>query len=695
MATKFYNVNTFPYMDFATLGNVKRRAGNQAGKQHDKLIKDAVFTFDIETSRIKEIEQSIMYVWQCCVLTDLDHYAVCCGRSWSAWLQFTRRFLDMFPDDEKIVIWVHNLSYEWNWLKALYDFKPSEVFATDRRKVLFCRSGRIEYRCSYIHSNMSLREYTRKFNVPHPKLDDFEYTAQRWPWSRIKPREREYMINDVLGLAEALYIEMQFDGDNLQTVPRTSTGYVRRECKRALHDFRPQLKNILPTTEIYMLLRELFRGGDTHGNRLIAGLIIENVRSADESSAYPATQCNDKYPMGEWRVLEKPDNDSFNDLIFKYKRAVIFRGRFFNIRLHDKHWPAPYLSKDKCRHIQNGWFDNGRILAADYLETSLTDLDFRIILETYDFDDFIPFDVYYCRYGKLPAALTDVIKKLYTDKTSLKNVPGQEVYYMKQKNKLNAVYGMTCQDVGKAEIKYIDGEFVIPEFDLNEVIERSNKKAFLSYAWGCYTTAWARFHLFEGMKLVTGTPGTVLLYWDTDSLKYTGVVDWSKYNNKMKRRSKRNGAYAADRSGVVHYMGVFEEETDEAHGGLYTRFCTLGAKKYVYEQAGKLHITIAGVNKRLGAEELGTIENFKPGFVFKKAGGTEAIYNDDNFGMYKVGKHEIMITSNMVIRDSEYTLGITGEYERLLTDPDIWAGQYYRDIISHQTEIEKGEKKKP
>ena len=687
--TPYYNVNNFPYYQLYTVGNVKRPVGNNAGRQREKKIKNLIITFDIETSRIEAIEQSIMYHWQCCVMKDLNNYYVCCGRKWETWLKFTDKLLSQYPEDEKIIIWVHNLSYEFNWLKSFYDLKPSDVFATDRRKVLYFKAGRLEYRCSYIHSNMSLAEYTRKYNVPHPKLDDFEYTAMRWPWSKIKPREREYMINDVLGLAEALYIEMSFDGDNLLTVPRTSTGYVRRECKRALHDFRPTLKEILPDVDIYLLLRELFRGGDTHANRLIAGEIITGVKSRDESSAYPSAQMNDLFPMGAWNKLTKESNENFDDLIFKYKRAVIFRARFYNIRLRDPHWPAPYLTKDKSRRIQNGWFDNGRILAADFLETSLCDIDFKIICQTYDFDDFEPFDVYYTKYGKLPKKLREVIAGLFKDKTELKGVNGQEIYYMKQKNKLNAVYGITCQDIGKAEIKFINNEFVIPEYNVEDIISKANKKAFMSYAWGCYTTAWSRFHLFQGQKMVYKTPGAVLCYWDTDSIKHTGDVDWEKYNRKMRKKSEKNGATAADRFGVVHYMGEFEDETGDKP---YTKFCTLGAKKYVYERDGELYITIAGVNKRKGAEELGSVENFKPGFVFRKAGGTEAIYNDNDFGRYKVGKHVIMITSNMVIRDSEYTLGITGEYERLLTMPEIWTGQYYDDIIKTKTPPENQKK---
>ena len=125
-------------------------------------------------------------------------------------------------------------------------------------------------------------------------------------------------------------------------------------------------------------------------------------------------------------------------------------------------------------------------------------------------------------------------------------------------------------------------------------------------------------------------------------------------------------------------MGVFEDEGYK----LPNRFKTLGAKKYVLDD-GKLHITIAGVDKKLGAVELGTIENFKEGFTFKDAGGTEAVYNDNVRMKVKKDGHILEIRDNVVIRPSTYTLGITAEYRAILdglinikySDEDI-AGLY-------------------
>lgn len=167
-------------------------------------------------------------------------------------------------------------------------------------------------------------------------------------------------------------------------------------------------------------------------------------------------------------------------------------------------------------------------------------------------------------------------------------------------------------------------------------------------------------------------------------------MDLSDLNERLKASSLKNGAYAVDGKGITHYMGVWEPESH------YTRFCTLGAKKYVGEENGKLEITIAGVNKRKGAEELGTIENFKEGFTFTKAGGTVSKYNDNvNIIIEREGR-TITVTDNLYITDSTYTLGLTAEYLAILngiidikySDHDI-PGLYKLKTNIHGTEREQ------
>ena len=144
----------------------------------------------------------------------------------------------------------------------------------------------------------------------------------------------------------------------------------------------------------------------------------------------------------------------------------------------------------------------------------------------------------------------------------------------------------------------------------------------MSYAWGVWTAAHARWELEEAINIC----GDRFVYCDTDSVKYIGELDFDSFNAKKKRRSEENGAVATDPKGVRHYLGVMEHDAD------YIEFATMGAKKYAYRYPdGKLGITIAGVNKTKGAAELekaGGLKAFKEGFVFKEAGGTESIYND-------------------------------------------------------------------
>lgn len=657
-----------------TIANIETQKRGRGNPRTRKKVyyKDVICAFDIETTRLADIEQSIMYIW----MLHIHNHVTIIGRTWeelkSLFLQIREEL-----EDNTLCIFVHNLSYEFQFLRAIYDFLPEEVFAVDSRKVLRCSmfDNKIEFRCSYLHTNMSLAEYTNKMDVEHKKLDgeEFDYTKERYPWTELTEKEIAYCVHDVVGLCEALEKEMTIDGDNLYTLPLTSTGYVRRDAKKAMRQIHPAfVKNQLPDIQTYEMLREAFRGGDTHANRFYSGRIIKNVKSADRSSSYPDVLCNCQFPVSPFFHAGRVSYNTLLNMIVVRKKAVIMRVAISKLRLHDDLWGAPYLSKDKCRRIEKGAFDNGRILSAEYLETTITDVDFKIILEQYDFDDLCAFDVSYARYGKLPKSLIDTVIEYYKAKTELKNVPGQEIYYMKSKNKLNSIYGMMAQNPVKQDIVYNNGAWSVANEPEAEILAESNRKAFLCYQWGVWCTAWARYRLQEGIKLA----GENFVYCDTDSVKYIGDIDWTKYNKQREKDSKASGAYATDPKGITHYMGVYEAD------GEYSEFKTLGAKKYAYnyEAGGKTYVTIAGVTKKSGGKELdenGGLNAFAPGFTFVKAGGTEAIYNDDPEikTVVRDGK-QIDITPNIVIKDSTYTLGITAEYASLLKNcclpDDFW-----------------------
>ncbi len=654
---KIIEAADFDYQLIDKIPVLKRPPGNPAGQKARYL--DAVTGFDIETTSDDQLQQAFMYIWQ----FQLDLECTVIGRTWEEFFNFLLSITERLKDGVYLVCYIHNASFEFQFLKGLYHFEPEEVFVTDSRKVLkFTMFDHIEFRCNYLHSNMSLAEYTRKMGVKDRKLsgDQFDYSKQRYPWTPLTEYELQYCINDVLGMVEALKIEMKADGDTLYTIPLTSTGYVRRDCKKAMKQFNhKQLYAMLPDEYIYAMLREAFRGGNTHANRWYAGEIMENVISEDRSSSYPDVMVNCQFPMGPFFHEGPSDLKRVKKLIEVRKKAVLMRIAFQDLELKSRYDGAPYLSRDKGRNIVNGVYDNGRVLSCDYGEWTLTDIDFKIVLAHYKWSGCNPYDIAHARYGRLPQPLIDTVNHYYKLKTELKGVEGQEIYYMKAKNKLNSLYGMTAQDPVKDSIDFIDEAeepYQRQDKSTAELLAQSYKKAFLSYAWGVWVTAWARYRLQEAIDLA----GVDFIYTDTDSVKHLGEIDLTAYNEQRKADSLKNGGYATDGQGVVHYMGVFEPEAQ------YDRFCTLGAKKYVGETDGKLEITIAGVNKKKGAKELGKIENFKEGFTFKEAGGTESRYNDNiNMLIEREGKI-IRITDNLYIKNSTYTLGLTAEYLAIL-----------------------------
>lgn len=404
--------------DFDIIGSAdteKRKGGSKRGDR--KTYKNLVCAFDIETTRIEKIDQSIMYVWQ----FQVDEICTVYGRTWEEYQTFLDGICAALGDDY-LVVYVHNLSYEFQFLAGIYPFKTSEVFAVESRKVLKCEMyGHIEYRCSYLQTNMSLSQFTKKMNVKHQKLsgEEFDYTKTRYPWTELTDRELEYCVNDVRGLVEAIKAEMQRDNDNLYTIPMTSTGYVRRDAKKVMNarSIKADVIDSQPDIDLYMALRDAFRGGDTHASRFYAGAVVENVESYDRSSSYPDVIVNCQYPVTPFYHVGAA---SLNDVKYYMKkgRALVMRIAMYNVRLRDKYSPVPYIPKAKTQSCVNAEIDNGRILTAEYLEMAVTDIDLKIILDQYDADNIVISDMWHSRYGYLPRAYRELVKNTTSRKPS-------------------------------------------------------------------------------------------------------------------------------------------------------------------------------------------------------------------------------------------------------------------------------------
>lgn len=646
---KVIGIDEYDYSQFNKMKTVKKSQGRNHNR---KRYCQKFLTFDIETTRIPDIEQSFMYIWQC---SDGDVCIV--GRTWEEWFEFLKRIRKQLVG-RWVVIYVHNLSFEGHFLSGWYDFEDDEVFATDPRKILkMTMFDCFEYRCSFYLSNMKLETYLKTYGVKNLKTT-LDYDQMRFPDDELNDDEMLYCINDVIGLHQAIEKQMELMNVNLWSIPMTSTGFVRKDIKDAMKKYNhKQLQSMQPNEQIYKMLFDAFRGGNTHANRFYSDEILENVTSYDRVSSYPDVMMNHLFPMKKFQITAIRDMKRVIELINRNKSVLVEIG-FFNIDLKNIMYGCPYLSQHKCRSIKNPVLDNGRIIRADYLETTLTDVDLRILLDIYKFDDVRIIQCAFSNYKPLPVMYRDVIMKYYRDKTKLKH--GDPIMYAIAKALLNANYGMSVMNIAKQSIRFNGGSYTEETKPLSDLLNKNRKRAFSFYAWGVWISAWARFELHRMIQLT----GSQFVYCDTDSVKYIGDVDFSGYNAEQKEKCIRNGAYADDTHGNRYYLGMLDLD------GQYAKFKTMGAKKYAYvEQDGSLHVTIAGVNKKEGAKELsshGGLDAMRSGFIFVDSGGNDAVYNDENYGEWTDGKHHLYITKNITIRKSSYTLGLTDEYVRIL-----------------------------
>lgn len=658
----------------------KRREGNQGTKKPKTYI-DLLCAFDIETSPVPGREDAALYHWQ--MQLGLNRPTIY-GRTWDDFRTIWGKLQEAIPEGRSLIIFVHNLSYEFQFLRTVITFTGPEVFPVNPRKILKCESGKIEFRCSYLLTGKSLRKFTRDMQVEHIKLDseDYNHTEIRFPWTELTDMEKEYCRRDVLGLVEALAAQLELTGDTLATVPLTLTGFTRRDTKRAMRLWsRQAMINLQPDPQVYSLLHAAFAGGNTHANRYFAGEVVEGVQSWDRSSSYPDVIVNKPFPMSKFCPFLEKTTRELNRLR-KLNRALVVEIRFVDLRLRDPLTGCPPLSYSKCRGCPDVTLDNGRILWASECITVVTDIDLMILEDAYTWNKMEVLRGYQARYGMLPDPLRGLVIDYYTRKTALKGIEDQQQEYDLSKVRVNSVYGMMAQDVCKADIVFTespDHKQVFTHADLN-IEGKLNKikggSPFVSYSWSCWVTAWARYRLWQGIKIA----GYDFVYCDTDSVKFVGdhTAEFEKLNRELQKDSEFNGAWADDPKGTRHYMGVYEFE------GTCT-FSTLGAKKYVTDHDGEVEITIAGVNKRIGSLELveaweqsdktrnpSPLHLFKPGFVFTKAGGLEAKYQDQTRETIMINGNPLELGPNIYLKPSTYTLGITPEYDRLLENPRLF-----------------------
>lgn len=575
--------------------------------------------FDIEvTSFYTNGEKSaIMYEWSLGVLNWVTY-----GRTWQQFINVLDALHWALRTQEvNLIVYVHNLPYEWQFIR--HRLVWSKVFFLDARKPVYAITDTgIEFRCSLKLSNKKL-EYTADDLKKYPvekMVGDLDYSLIRNDKTILSEKELKYCENDIRVLLSYIQEKIEQDGDIL-SIPLTNTGYVRNYCRKACYEkkraYRERISQLTLEADEYIELKEAFQGGFTHANANKVDKVYTNVASYDFTSSYPSVMIAEKYPMKKGEFIGSATEEQIMELSKKY--CCLFRCKFQNIvAITEVEHP---ISKSKCRNIISVIEDNGRLVAAKEAETTITEQDYIVISKFYSWEKIKIFDLIIYEKHYLPKAFIKAIIDLYKRKTELKDVEGEEINYMILKNMLNSAFGMTVTDIVREIYEYSEEtgytekikEMTKEEYrkELEKQINTYNKSwnRFLFYPWGVWVTAYARKNLFTGIYAI----GTDYIYSDTDSIKFTNPDKhkyyFDGYNEfvlaKLKKTCETLSLDFSDLSpknkwGVEKPIGVWDFE------GIYTKFKTLGAKRYLVQTSkpdkhtGSYYkLTVAGVNKTM------------------------------------------------------------------------------------------------
>ena len=669
-------------------------------------------SFDIETSSFtsysddhgQEIKHACMYIWQFGL-----NGSVIYGRTWEQFFELLSFLQDelKLSHTHRLVIFVHNLAYEFQFINRWIEW--NKVFAVKQRRPVYAIAGGFEFRCSLILSNYALAYIGSNLLYKYPcekKVGDLDYSKIRHSKTELTSSELGYCINDVKVVMCYIQQKIEEDGD-ITKIPLTNTGYVRQYCRdwcfysdKLLPEDRDKnrveyhrlMKSLcIHSPEEYYQMERAFAGGFTHAGVLHVNQVLFDVGSADLTSSYPYHMIAEYYPMSSFSLIGRvEDNRLFNHYIKNY--CCMFDVTFINLN------PAVTfenpLSRSRCiiPKDENGeevpyQVNNGRIVSAQELTTTLTELDWDTIYKFYTWDEIKVFNMRIAQRGYLPKDLILAILHLYGNKTSLKGIEEKHVEYMVSKNMINASFGMMVTAIIRDEFLF-DEEWHKLAPDVSSQLEAYNNSynRFLFYGWGIWVTAHARHSLFKAIYEFDED----YVYADTDSIKglnFSNHADFfKKYNRdvQMKLLNMCNHydiPYSAcqpkTKKGERKLIGVWDMEEP------YHRFKTAGAKRYIYEyEDDTMGLTVSGLNKKFAIPYLK--EKWKTHAMMFEIFG-EGMYVPPGY----TGKQTVTYIENEDEGDVQDYNGLVGHYHELSSIYMEPQG-YYMSILTEYKDFIEG-----
>lgn len=636
-------------------------------------------SFDIETTRDPASDTSYMYIWM------LGINGVCvAGTEWSELLELLERIKAILKpkDNDRVIIWVHNLGYEWSFTKRLWTYNDDYFFMAPREPVYFTHDSFFQFRDSYAMCRTTLAKLAKEYCKTQKAVGDLDYDKLRNKTDamHMTPEEYGYCINDVVILTE--YAEYYWKSYlKRHYCPVTGSSVLRAEIQAYMsEEDRAHVRWAFPETpeEYQYFMSDVYTGGYVHSNNLYSGELLQDVSMCgiDFTSAYPAWML-EKYFPDKFVPFEDITWEELKEIA--KTRCVIATFEFFGLHNKTAH---SIISASKCYNSSeiikdpiHNICDNGRILYARHVKIAGCELDALNWELFYDWTAVRITRVYIAERVKMPSYIINPMLKYYAKKAVLK-AAGLSYYY--EKTMCNSFYGVLCtKAVILKTVLNSDGSTAdVPDFDF----AKFRKKAFLLPQLGIYVSAWCR-HMLLTMVAELERAGYPVIYCDTDSIK---AINWDERADQIIHRyNVRNKAAAQRALEYYHHKpdGIVCDAEGETIGDFdmefrgLEKFKTLGAKRYAFTYKGKFKSTIAGLpkgklleywqftHKVNGARD--PYDLFVDGMCIPDC-KLAALYKDEP--SQAVINGEIMREQTSVcLAPASFTLGLMGEFENVLT----------------------------
>lgn len=592
--------------------------------RRDHAYSPLIGCFDLESTNYHNLF-AFMYVWQFGVGDQIVY-----GRTWGEFREFLANLKAALHLNvgHKLIVFDHNLKYDFGFFCREVPV-DGKLIAKSRHEVLLCTVfDCYEYHDSYNYSEKSLDAMGVEIGIP--KIKGFDYKKLRHAKTPLDQSELQYIARDCEILLAYFDKEAKRYG-GAGKIPLTATLRVKKmisermaatdsNSKAMFAKIRKrQLNPDEPGDRLRLkMLRMAFFGGFNYCTTMYKNQLIPNCDDYDADSHYIAQILLHRFPIDRFEPIEPPRTwEQLQELlqsrgIYKDKALLItFECKSLEAKLDDVAF-LPIYGKN---YVEMELADRRSMVSRKmhtmgHFETTLTDIDFRLMFRFYHPGEIIIKSVFASRYGALPDYVTNTCTELYQKKRSAKAelkeikktrrpTAEEQAAYDLIKSFLNRIYGIFVQDPVRTNY-FFDGMRI--DIDkANRITTKKTRFAPVLYQWGVWVSAWARHELlalFWALTVYRADDGKLhynhkVLYCDTDSLKGqdldTSII--ARYNNNVKLRVREYCSRRKITFETLDGLGEFKREH-------YDYFKCIGQKQYAFiDENGNFVYHVSGLSQ--------------------------------------------------------------------------------------------------